>query len=947
MAAALLTACDGAEPVIEQTVVLNLTPADQRFGDVPVGIAVQRNVIVRNSGNAPWVPAAPPVIAGDGFSWRRGCEDPVEPGGTCEAFVTFAPVDEAASSGSFTVHNVDSNGVDIVSSVTFSGTGVAPSVLVSPASIDFGLVLVGNSRSEAIRIENTGSTTVVADIVVVDDNGSGAFSFLDGDRAPLRLAPGTSTQIGVTFRPAIGGPSTARLVIELCGAQCGPAVVVSGSASAPRIEATPRAIDFGDVVVGAVVTQNIKIENVGDGALEVIAVELEAADDDVTIGVQRAVPAVLNDDDSLEIVVRYAPHQGRTALDAMVVVSSSDPLSPSVFIPIDGATPGPGLQVLPEVAHFGRLAAGESRDLSMVVRSIGAAPVDVTGIRIEGDGFSLVSVPGPTTLDRFESLQFLARATATPRTVTAGGGSARVVVQARGLDDVVATLAFFAGTSGCVPVASIAHADLGNVQLRSGTTGAVVIDNLGDADCVLQDVIEGGGGFPFDSDFSVSANGARVVGVGDSGVVDFGYFAARIGVRTAMVELRFSGVPASLFVSASARGIDGELSISPAALAFGPVPGNCGDVTGRAVASNTGATSLTVIGMTLTPSDAPFALDFARLPRQLVPGATSLLKITALTSVAPVGPSTATATFTTDLGITASVSLSLLTTASRATVTERFTAAAAVNAVDILFVVDNSGSMAAYQQLLADNFAAFFADALAATERTQDFHVGVTTTDVLSVGAANGGLVGAPSILDRGTLNLGERFASNVLVGVEGTGLELGLEAMRLAIDNPANVGFIRSGAALSVIVISDEEDSGDLIDFLPDPALSRSPDEYVALLSSLKAGSVDNAPVLVSGVLTPGQAARYEAVIDAFHGSVLDISRPDWGERLSELGFDTFALSRTFGLQSDADPRSIVVTVDGVATTDFVWDPERRAVILDDSPDRGAAVVVSYVAGC
>ena len=944
---ALLTACDTAEPVIVQTVTLEVTPADQRFGDVPVGVALERNVVVRNSGNAAWVPRSAPVVTGDGFVWRRGCDIAVAPGATCEAFVGFVPAAEAASSGTFSVTAAaEAGGAEVVSTVSFSGTGVAPTVTVSPVEIDFGLVLVGTTRSESVRIENTGVAEVVAEFVVHnDDNGGAGFRFLDGERTSVRLAPGAFTEVGVTLRPTVGGPANAHLIVELCGRGCGPSVVVTGRASAPRIEATPRVVDVGAVNVGAFVDETIHLENVGDGTLQIRAVELEAADDSVTFSVSEALPFVLEGNATVDVVVRYAPRQGRAALDAIVVVSSSDPVSPIVLIPVDGSTPGGGVQVLPEVAHFGRLAAGESRDLSMIVRSIGEAPVDVTDIRIEGEGYTLVALPGPTTLGRFESLQFFARATATPTAVDDGGSTARVIVAATGLTDTVATLAFLAGTSGCVPVPAVAHADLGFVQLRSGTTGAVVIDNLGDDDCILDDVIAGGDGYVFDADFSVAADGARLIAPGDSGTVDFGFFASRTGTRTAMVALVFAGLPTSVFVSASARGIDGELSVSPAALVVGPTPANCGDIEALAVASNTGSTTLTITGFTMTPADAPFLIDLT-LPTRLVAGATSRIGVTAQASVAPVGVSTASVLLTTNLGVSATLALSLYTTAARATVTERFTAAAAVSAVDILFVVDNSGSMADDQQLLADNFASFFADALSAV-RTQDFQIGVTTTDILSGGAGRGVLVGDPRILTRATADLAERFADNVIVGIDGTGLELGLEAMRLSLEHPENVGFIRNTAALSVVFISDEEDNGAFPELLPDPSLSRSPDEYIAILRSLKTGNLDNAPVLVSGVLTPGQASRYEAVVDAFNGTVLDISRPDWGEQLSLIGFDTFALSRTFALQNDADETSIVVTVDGRRTTAFSWDAQRSAVILDDPPTRGDSVVITYISGC
>jgi hypothetical protein len=114
-----------------------------------------------------------------------------------------------------------------------------------------------------------------------------------------------------------------------------------------------------------------------------------------------------------------------------------------------------------------------------------------------------------------------------------------------------------------------------------------------------------------------------------------------------------------------------------------------------------------------------------------------------------------------------------------------------------------------------------------------------------------------------------------------------------------------------------------------------------------VKGGTVGNAPVLVSGVVVPGFATRYETLVRHFGGTTLDIQTADWGEQLAEVGNATFALTRSFRLGSDPAVASIVVEVDGVATTGFTFDVTRRIVVLDDAPRAGAEVVITYRSGC
>jgi len=172
---------------------------------------------------------------------------------------------------------------------------------------------------------------------------------------------------------------------------------------------------------------------------------------------------------------------------------------------------------------------------------------------------------------------------------------------------------------------------------------------------------------------------------------------------------------------------------------------------------------------------------------------------------------------------------------------------------DILFVVDDSGSMAVEQANLATNFKAFI-DALAASPVKNDFQIGITTTSVdRNVGSGatlavdptfssgvtascpnpvNGGqrypagaLVavdtvghhltsGSGRILSASSSTLTADFQQNVHVGTCGSGKEQGLRAAQLALSAPllsgANAGFLRAGSRLAVVIVSDDDDCSD-----------------------------------------------------------------------------------------------------------------------------------------
>jgi hypothetical protein len=162
--------------------------------------------------------------------------------------------------------------------------------------------------------------------------------------------------------------------------------------------------------------------------------------------------------------------------------------------------------------------------------------------------------------------------------------------------------------------------------------------------------------------------------------------------------------------------------------------------------------------------------------------------------------------------------------------------------VDILWVVDSSGSMAWAQNQLKSKFQSF---AQKLKETRIDFQVGVTSLDVCQtdsttgyavanalcpsatyipdavkvggkfVGALRGKLQADPTTKNtilRDTPDFVEAFQRTALLGTKGSAFEHGLWAAKMAVEKSLagggeNAGFVRPDASLSVIVLSDEED--------------------------------------------------------------------------------------------------------------------------------------------
>jgi hypothetical protein len=153
--------------------------------------------------------------------------------------------------------------------------------------------------------------------------------------------------------------------------------------------------------------------------------------------------------------------------------------------------------------------------------------------------------------------------------------------------------------------------------------------------------------------------------------------------------------------------------------------------------------------------------------------------------------------------------------------------------VDILFVIDDSGSMGDEQANLIRNFPEFIEVLQTIEGGLPDVHIGVVSTNV---GAGSTVDMNCPLNGDDGRLrfasgcrdmvsgdldylksggddanvdaaNLANAFSCIAELGVQGCGFEQPLESMRRALEPGTNGDFIRQDAFLAVILLTDEDD--------------------------------------------------------------------------------------------------------------------------------------------
>jgi hypothetical protein len=274
--------------------------------------------------------------------------------------------------------------------------------------------------------------------------------------------------------------------------------------------------------------------------------------------------------------------------------------------------------------------------------------------------------------------------------------------------------------------------------------------------------------------------------------------------------------------------------------------------------------------------------------------------------------------------------------------------------VDVLWVLDNSGSMSDDLLQLSNAIGSFIAPL---TSLGIDYHVAVTTTDTM---VENGRFLG-PIITGQSTDPV-QAFRSQIdSAGDLGSADEAGLDASYRALTNASllagpNAGFLRTAANLAVVVVSDEDDYSQisvpdynrwLNNFKGDPTRT----SFSGLVGPAAGGLA--ACSGVGGGGTASAAPRYHTVIRQTEGT--------WGDfcTLQLSPFFSALASLAAGLQSSfplsATPSTvgdIDVTVSGVGIpyglpNGWTYDATTNAVALGGTsiPQPGNSIEIHYPA--
>ncbi len=254
--------------------VCAISPTALGFGSVPVGLTADRTITVKNTGGGTLTGTV--SVTCNQYSLVGSGSYSVAGGDSAHITVRFSPTDVGVFPCTI------ATGCD---SVHVTGTGIVnntPACSVTPASLNFGTVTVGQTADRTFTIKNIGGGTLTGTATTstcpgYSITGTASYSLAHNETATItvRFAPGTP---GAPARPSawdrvknMGRVAPADLGVLTCSVNPGTgcsAVDCSGTAeAAPTCQVSAASLDFGSVTVGQFSEKTFTITNAGGGTL--------------------------------------------------------------------------------------------------------------------------------------------------------------------------------------------------------------------------------------------------------------------------------------------------------------------------------------------------------------------------------------------------------------------------------------------------------------------------------------------------------------------------------------------------------------------------------------------------------------------------------------------------------------------------------------------------------
>jgi Abnormal spindle-like microcephaly-assoc'd, ASPM-SPD-2-Hydin len=445
------------------------------------------------------------------------------------------------------------------SSTTNTSNNTKPGVLaVSPVSISFGIVKVGNNQNQPATMVNSGGSSLTVTKVTPTGTGFG----VSGLSLPMTLAAGQSQPFTVTFAPQAVGSASGNLAITNSGSTPTVNVALSGGTqTAGTLTPSPLSLGFGTVQLGNKLTLSESLTNTGGSSLTVTQVNPTGTGFSVS---GLSLPLTLPAGESQPFSVTFTPQASGTVSGNLAIVNTGS--VPTVNVGLTGGSQTAGvLTPSPASLNFGSVQVGSNQVLSETLTNTGGTSVSVTQVSPSGTGFSVSGLSLPLNLAAGQSQAF--NVTFTPTATGNSNGNLSIISNASN-----SSLSVALSGNGLAPgslAPSPSSLNFGSVQVGNKLQLSETLTNTGGVNVNISQAAIAGTGFTMSG-----LTAPQVLTPGQHYTFTVTFTPPSPGNYTGSVSIVSDASNPNLSIPLSGTGTPvppGQLNVSPTTNAFGNV----------------------------------------------------------------------------------------------------------------------------------------------------------------------------------------------------------------------------------------------------------------------------------------------------------------------------------------------------------------------------------------
>ncbi|MGA9142556.1 MAG: choice-of-anchor D domain-containing protein [Candidatus Acidiferrales bacterium] len=560
--------------------ILSASASSLSFGNVSVGNTKTQSVTITNTGTVA-VNVSQATITGAGYTVIGGSPSTsIAVGQTSTLQIQLAPLTSGVNNGSLSVVSDASNSP---LTIALTGTGTASVLTMSPETLQFGNVKVGQSATQSVKLTNSGNVDLVVNLAQISGTGFG----MTGLSLPATISAGKSISFNVQFTPpsAQGMTGSIKFTDNASNSPQGLTLAGAGTAANATLTANPGSFAFGNVALGSNATQTITLTNSGTTSIAIS----QAAASGTGFSITGLNPMTLNASQTTTFTAKFAPAAAGSATGAITITSNAT--NSTLTIGLSGTGTQGHLTANPASVSFGSLVVGSNASVSVTLTNSGTGNVSITEGTASGTGFTMSDLAA-TTLTAGQSTSFTVKYAPT----TAGASTGNVSITSNAPGSPLAIPLSGTGTQTQPQLTLNPTAvPFGNVSVGSSSSQNVTITNSGNGTLNITGATPSGAGFSF------TGLGVQSINAGASITFAAKFSPTATGSVTGSISITSNAASSPANLALTGTGIQSQLAANPSSASFGTViMGNSNSQTISLTNGGTAAVSVSQANITGT-----------------------------------------------------------------------------------------------------------------------------------------------------------------------------------------------------------------------------------------------------------------------------------------------------------------------------------------------------------